>query len=196
MAWIEVHQSLVSHKKTLALCDALAIEPAHAVGHLVCLWTWSIDNAPHGDLTEISAGNIARAAGFSPKRAQNFLDALIRSGFLEVVEKRLYIHDFEDYLGKLILRREQNAQRMRNARAVHVSSTRGQHESNTSPARAPATVPYPTQPDTTVPDTSPLPPSEPSEGGRGLETTTARCCTKAAVTNGEQHLATCPSNHD
>ena len=46
MAWIEVHQSLRGHKKLK--CEA------HAIGYLVCLWMWALDNAPDGNLEEIN----------------------------------------------------------------------------------------------------------------------------------------------
>jgi hypothetical protein len=189
MAWIEVHQSLVSHKKTMALCDALAIEPAHAVGHLVCLWTWSIDNAPHGDLSGVQPATIARAAGWPRNRTQQLLDALVQSGFLECADERLRIHDFEDYIGKLIARREANVLRTRAARSRHVTRTKDsgmEDVTRTNGVGNGATQPDTTQPNRTQPDHPPGPP--PVGDANGV--LAASCCTKFAAT-GRQHLASC-----
>ena len=46
MAWIESHQTLGTHRKLLALCQALHIEDTRAVGMLHYLWWWALDNAP------------------------------------------------------------------------------------------------------------------------------------------------------
>jgi len=190
MAWIEVHQPLVSHKKTMALCDALAIEPAHAVGHLVCLWLWSIDNAPHGDLSEVGAATIASAAGWPRAKAKQFLDAVVQSGFLEQRDGRLYIHDFDDYIGKLIARREASVTRTRAARSRYVTRTNGSSTPNDAQTSGESTVLHnSTVHNSTVPDSPPIssPPSQTANSA--LE---AACCSKYAAT-GTEHLGTCPT---
>jgi hypothetical protein len=182
MAWIEVHQSLVSHKKTMALCDALAIEPAHAVGHLVCLWTWSIDNAPHGDLSGVQPATIARAAGWPRARTSQLLEALLQSGFLERREQRLCIHDFDDYIGKLIARREASVMRSRAARTRSARRTDPLSTPDDARINGESTVPpNRTQPNTTVPDHPPGPPP----------TTNANTCCRLFEATGRDHLKSC-----
>ena len=52
MAWIEVHQALRGHKKTLSVRRELKLETeAQVIGHMVCLWMWALDNEPGGDLS-------------------------------------------------------------------------------------------------------------------------------------------------
>lgn len=198
MAWIEVHQSLVSHRKTLALSDALTIEPAHAVGHLVCLWTWSIDNAPHGDVSQVKPATLARGAGFAVRRADEFLEALVTSGFLDRDQQRLHIHDFEDYIGKLIARREANVLRTRAARSRHVTRTNGTgppdvaHTNGSSMPEVTRTKAEDTVlPDTTVHNTTgpDLPPGAPPTANANAALA-ASCCTKYAATRSE-HLSSC-----
>jgi hypothetical protein len=99
---------------------------------------WAIDNAPHGDLEGVSNTSIARAAMWPRKNHGTFVDALRLAGFIDEANGLLHIHDYDDYIGKLISRREQNKERMSRARAEHVAST--------NMARAPATVPNRTQP--------------------------------------------------
>ena len=52
--WIELHDTLSEHRKTEALAQALGVNQAWAVGILAALWTWSIRNAPTGDLSGVS----------------------------------------------------------------------------------------------------------------------------------------------
>jgi hypothetical protein len=154
---------------------------------------WAVDNAPHGDLTDISAATIARAALWPRKNHATFVGALVDAGFIDSENERLLIHDYEEYIGKLTARREQNKDRMSRARAGHVRNTNG--------ARAPATVPNPTGPDRTVPDPTPQPPSEPSDGGdaalprpndeKTTGSTSDACCVLAEVSGGQQHAAAC-----
>ena len=83
MAWIEVHQALRGHRKTLALRRQLGMESdAQAIGHLVCLWLWTLDNAPDGDLSEMDDATIAYGADF-PKSARRIRKALQKARFLD-----------------------------------------------------------------------------------------------------------------
>lgn len=128
MAWLRVDQSLVNHKKTLAASRDLQIPPTHLIGHLIALWLWCLDNAPDGDLSDISPSDIAFISqwGGSP---DSFIKALCGNDpehprFLEnPAEGKIYIHDWYDYTGKLIEQREVNKQRMRRTRAKHKSIT-------------------------------------------------------------------------
>lgn len=136
MAWIEVHQSLPTHRKTLAVAAALDIAPIHVVGHLVAFWLWSLDNAPDGRMND-SARTIAFAAQWTGN-ASDLVDALVDAGFLERTEDGYAIHNWWQYAGRLIDRRERNTERMRAARARHVQTS--------CAARAGATVPNRTVP--------------------------------------------------
>ena len=82
MAWIEVHQTLPGHRKIKALKRELKIKTPQAVGHMVMLWLWAVDNAPDGDLSRIDPDDIAEAAEW-PKDGRAFVDAMIRAGFLD-----------------------------------------------------------------------------------------------------------------
>lgn len=114
MAWIELHQSLPGHRKTMRLRRALKISQAQAVGHLCMLWLWCLDNCPDGDLSGLDECEIAEAAGYLGRPPGAFLEALAASGF---VDRDRRIHDWDQYAGKLIEKREANAQRMRDRRA-------------------------------------------------------------------------------
>lgn len=110
MAWIEVHQSLPTHRKTLLVADALDMPPVHVMGHLVAFWLWALDNAPDGILRDISPRMIARAAQWegNPKE---FVDALAKAGLIDQTSEGYAIHDWRDYAGKLIERRAADRER-------------------------------------------------------------------------------------
>lgn len=153
MAWIELHQSLPTHRKTLALCDSLGIEPVHAVGHLTCLWLWALDNAPSGDLRGISPRTIARAAMWK-KSPESFLAALQDAGFVEADSA---IHDWAKYAGRLVERRQRDAERKRTDRGSppEIPPPSGGHPADNTrmsgASRAHITGPNPTVPNQTGP---------------------------------------------
>ncbi len=134
--WIELHDTLSEHRKTEALAQALGVNQAWAVGILAALWTWSIRNAPTGDLSGVSDKAIARAC-FWEKGAGRLVEALAQCGWLDS-DRRL--HNWEDYAGRLLARRAANARRMRDYRA------------RTQPPPCQATQPNPTVPNTTQPN--------------------------------------------
>lgn len=160
MAWLESHQSLGEHPKTKKLCRILNISKREAVGTLHLLWWWALDYAEDGDLSRYDDLDIAIGADWDQSET-DFVNALVSAGFLDRDGDQLFIHDWRDYAGKLIERREKNAQRMRDARANHDQSTnneRASHVQGTMHARAELqNQTKPTEPDHTEP-TPPHPP--------------------------------------
>ena len=118
MAWIQVHQTLKDHRKVYAAADALDIEPAHALGLIVSFWLWALDNAPSGSLDGISNRMIARAAQWNGN-ADEFVEALKSAELLdETPDGELELHDWQEYAGNLIEKREAEKQRSRKRRAA------------------------------------------------------------------------------
>lgn len=50
MSAIIVKQSLRNHRKVLQLAKQVGTDPETAMGMVVSLWLWALDNAPEGDL--------------------------------------------------------------------------------------------------------------------------------------------------
>lgn len=126
MAWIEVHQSLLTHRKTLALADALDIPPVYVLGHVVSLWLWSLDNAPDGDLSGLSPRILALAAQW-PGDPKLFRQAMVTVGFIDDSDERSDLHDWLDYAGRLAERREKERERSRDRRLA-IKSLKGVNE--------------------------------------------------------------------
>lgn len=148
MAWIEVHQSLPTHRKTLIMADELGIEPVQVVGHLTCFWLWALDNAADGKIEGLTPRMVAMAAQWKGD-PEALVSAMVTAGYIE--KDGQTIHDWHDYAGKLIDQRRANAERMRRARAEKGRVARASHVQDTCGARAGATVPNRTVPNQTTP---------------------------------------------
>ena len=151
MSWIESNQELARHPKSIKAARALGVSVPAVVGHLHFLWWWCLEYAQDGDLSKFDGSDIADAAGWEGDSAELFVTALINCGpgdsigFLEQTDLGLAIHDWMNYAGRLIEKRQANTKRMQNARAKHVRST------DELCATHVQGLPYPTVPNPTVP---------------------------------------------
>jgi hypothetical protein len=141
MAYIQSHQSLGHHRKTLRMVDMLRVNRVKLIGHLHELFWWGLDNADsQGVLGRIAAVDIADAACWPTKDAERFVRALLECGganhpgFLEQRSEVGYVlHDWYDYAGKFSdkreLRKESNrrAQAARRERLLEPPSANSQH---------------------------------------------------------------------
>jgi len=112
MAWIELHQAIWTHRKTLILAAELDLDETYAAAHMIRLWTWALDNAPEGNLSGLPAKVIAYGAGWR-NDPDTFVEAAVRAGWLDRDGDCLVIHDWQDYAGRLIEKRRQDAKRKR-----------------------------------------------------------------------------------
>lgn len=148
MVWIELHQSLIKHKKTLKAARRLGISKAAMIGHLATLWCWALDNSPTGSLCDCDPDVIADACEYDGDPG-HLLAVLIEVGFIDNQDGSLFLHDWHDYAGKLVASRIKNAERMRKARAEqHAEFVQecAENVQSTCGACAGATVPYRTVP--------------------------------------------------
>lgn len=180
MSWIESHQSLSRHRKTLRAASLLKVDRHKLIGHLHELWWWGLDNAgADGQLDGISELEIATAAGWPERDAGRFVKALCAAdpkgaaGFLEVRESHYVLHDWFEYAGKfndqVELRRQSNrdAQRQRRQRlrqrenddnsddCHHDSADKTADAAMTKSDSQHPTVPNRTQPNLTLPNPDP-----------------------------------------
>jgi len=187
MAWIESHQSLGQHPKTIRLADLLKVHVPEAVGLLHFFWWWALDYAPNGLVAAADKPVVARACLWH-RKPDDLWSALVAAGFVEDLgPEMLKIHDWMDYAGRLIEQRAANAARMKAKRAAHVQRTSG--------TRTGATVPDPTGPNRTGPDLPPTGPpnDETARAANGPVRGTFTCCVLADVSSGREHSDRCPS---
>jgi hypothetical protein len=129
MTWIELHTTLRDHPKAYSLATALRIPEAQAIGHLVLLWLWAIEQAEEGRL-RVPHAALARACTWEGK-PERLIDALVEAGWVDrLYDGTLAIHDWEEYAGRLIHRRAANVARQRAYRASHNAHVDGNDDAN------------------------------------------------------------------
>lgn len=147
MAWIELHQTLPSNKKTIRLKTALRIPTPHAVGLMCMLWLWAVDNAQDGDISSLTPKELAEVCVWSSRRADELQEALVQTGFVDRNGERLTIHDWEEYSGRLLDIRRKNRERKQRSRLKAASQTRHAPVTGLPDQTEPnQTQPYPTKP--------------------------------------------------
>jgi hypothetical protein len=115
MAWIESHDELPTHRKTLKAARKLKVSAPTVVGHLHFLWYWCLTHAPDGRLEEMDADDVAAAAGWDDE-GEPFVKALLDCGWLDDDAGTLVVHDWWEGAGKTIKRRKFATERQRRAR--------------------------------------------------------------------------------
>jgi len=127
MAWIESHQELGRHPKTLRLAVELKCSVPCAVGYVHFLWWWALDYAPDGLVLVANQPLVAQACMWT-KKSETFWAALETAGFVEPAEEPgvVRIHDWTDYSGKLkaqrALRKDSNRRAQQRRRQQKVSA--------------------------------------------------------------------------
>ncbi len=109
--WIESHQQLANHPKLKRLARLLGVSKQAAIGFLHLLWWWALDYAPQGKIIPpFDAEDVADAVEFDGNSG-DIVSALVDAGFLDRDGETLTIHDWHDYAGKLLDKRESDRAR-------------------------------------------------------------------------------------
>lgn len=135
LPWIQVHTDLPTHAKAIRLRVELQTEWAWA--HVVRLWLWAAqhsgDGVFEGQGCEIV---IEDAAGWKDKPG-DFVRACVRHGFLDETSNGYRIHDWDEYAGAHVAKRERDRERKRKSRARPAEVLRtsnGQSEVSSGPS--------------------------------------------------------------
>jgi hypothetical protein len=100
MAWIESHQGLQQHPKTLKLATLMAWDIPATIGRLHILWWWCLEYAPDGNVSRHSTDITALAMGIPAELGPKLIQALYESEFLDITSAKQYlIHDWMQYAG-------------------------------------------------------------------------------------------------
>jgi hypothetical protein len=104
---------MARHRKTLKLSRTLKISRREAIGLLIDLWTWGMDNADKdGLLTGLEAEDIAEAMDYPRKRGVAIVDAIVDAGYIDRTDSGYVLHDWYTYCGKLNDKREDTKRRV------------------------------------------------------------------------------------
>lgn len=124
MAWIESHQKLERHPKTIHLMSLMGWELDSCIGKLHRFWWWCVDYAEDGDLRRHNDTVLASAVGLNGDQAKQFVGSMIEAGWLDR-EPYFRVHDWWDYIG-LFLRRKyegRNNEKWERVRKLYYNST-------------------------------------------------------------------------
>lgn len=130
----------------LGLANAFVSPDVVAVGILISLWTWAIQNASNGDLSDCSARAIAEACRWK-KKPEQLMDALKSSGWLDPDGK---LHDWEEYAMLLIEQNENKKAKTRERVQRYREKKKAECNAECNVTFTPSNAP--TIPDITIPN--------------------------------------------
>ena len=119
MAWISVEQTLIG-KKLRVLAKDLGCSQNEAIGILINLWLWGMDNASMDGLMDgAEIADIALA--IKPCLSESLdpeevVSKLLDNGWIDCNEEELFIHDWEEYryyYNKYVSEKKQHSKRQR-----------------------------------------------------------------------------------
>lgn len=137
MAWISVHTG-IDGPKLRDLRKKLKCSKFEAIGILIYLWFWGLENAEkdghilHADKEDIQECFGGAGAG-SKIPTDMIVEALIETGWIDNVSDEYYIHDWatwQEQWYKAKERRESDAKRKRESRKNPSASVKRQSEDN------------------------------------------------------------------
>ena len=102
MAWIEAHDELPDHPKTVLYAYELKIDKDAMTGKMLRFWTWALQNRRSGFIPYSDMQTVAERMRWT-KKPQRLFDVLcmippgFRGGFLDPVDGGYVIHDWEQY---------------------------------------------------------------------------------------------------
>ena len=112
MTWIKSEIGLAHHPKIKKLARLLNIPIPQAIGHVHLLWWFATEYAREGNLADFDESDLAEAM-YWEKEPSILLNALRKTHLLDGNK----IHDWYEYAGALIEKRDADAKRMREYRA-------------------------------------------------------------------------------
>jgi len=107
MAWIESHQELERHPKTLRLMVLMGWGLDETIGKLHRFWWWCVDYAQDGDLRKYNDALIGSVVGLNSDDAKRFVEAMVNcggesaSGFIDRLPY-FRVHDWWDRIGMFL----------------------------------------------------------------------------------------------
>ena len=112
MAWIKVQDTLPDHRKVVGAAASLKMDKDAFVGKLVRLWLWVLSQREDGCLREADAETVADVMRYRGKPAK-LMAALLEAGLLDNTGDGYLIHGWEESMGALLTRREEQRAKTR-----------------------------------------------------------------------------------
>lgn len=108
MGWIVSDSKLLSHPKFFNLIELLKVGKIDAFWNLHHLWYWCSDHYPNGVMKDVSDVSIALAAQW-PGEPKVFVDALVKSRFVDRESGALVVHDWIEWRPEYLRSRDRRS---------------------------------------------------------------------------------------
>ena len=99
--WIESHQEILNHPKTIRLSHLMGWSINETIGVLHRFWWWCLSYAEDGNLSKFTEEDINVAVGLNSENKSKLVDSMINSGLLDKTPV-LRVHDWFDYAGRYL----------------------------------------------------------------------------------------------
>lgn len=118
MGWIESHQNMERHPKTIGLRRFVGWNLNETIGFLHRFWWWALDAAPDGVVTDVcQPGVCGEVFGLSSDIGDKLMAGMAKVGWLDTRDDgTIIIHNHQKYRGRLSELREQARIRQQNRR--------------------------------------------------------------------------------
>ena len=115
--WIKVQHTTPDKPEVFAVAEALQIDPDAVTGKLLRLWIWADQQTTDGNAASVTFALLDRVAG-----QRGFADALVRVGWLQVVDGGVVFSNFERHNGDTAKKRAQGLRRVGKHRACNADT--------------------------------------------------------------------------
>ena len=103
MAWIESHQGLERHPKTVHLMTLMGWGLDETVGKLHRFWWWCVDYCEDGNLDGINDAQLGFAVGIQgAKETKAFVTAMVAACWLDRSPGTFQVHNWWKYIGHFV----------------------------------------------------------------------------------------------
>jgi len=110
--YFEFHDTVKDHPKTRKCARDLGVPIVQMVGHLACLWSWSLRMAADGELSSFEVCDIEIGAEWEGEPGL-FVSTLEKHRYLDCMDGSYFLHDWADYAEHLKARERKRRERER-----------------------------------------------------------------------------------
>lgn len=117
MAWMELHEQTYDHPKVRRLAHLIAEPEVTVKGIIMNLWLFSLKFAQDGDLTKHEQ-DLPHYLQTPPGRDYDIVKAMVETGWLDRVEGKLRVHDWDKMGVRLLFNQRERVAKHRERKSL------------------------------------------------------------------------------
>lgn len=102
MAWLEAHDELINHPKTIMLGGLMGWNKWESAGRLLGFWFWALKYAPTGDLRKFNDEQMGASVELNGDAAASFVKSMVASCWIDRAQDVFRIHDWPDFTKRFL----------------------------------------------------------------------------------------------